>query len=51
MSATASVIMESMSYFLVHYYKEMKKFDQSVGYLAMIHKDMGLTEKDIHVSF
>lgn len=44
-----SIIMETIGYLVVDYYKNRKQHDFFIGYIAMVHKDMNLIHRDMSV--
>ncbi|XP_024940834.1 uncharacterized protein LOC107267726 isoform X2 [Cephus cinctus] len=45
--AKFTVIMETIGYLILDYHSKPKQLDQLVGYVAMVHKDMGLRRQDM----
>ncbi|KAK0078318.1 hypothetical protein PV325_002685 [Microctonus aethiopoides] len=42
-----SIIMETIGYLVVDYYKNRKQHDFFIGYIAMVHKDMNIIHRDM----
>ncbi|XP_048507807.1 uncharacterized protein LOC125500181 [Athalia rosae] len=49
MAVKFTVIIEVLGYLVLDFYKKPKRFNQLIGYIGMIHKDMNLDADDINV--